>query len=188
MKKVCRGLALMGCILLFYGCAPKNRELEQGMALRRQVLAAKTCRFDAEVTADYGDKLYAFSMTCTGDSQGAMDFSVTAPETISGITGRISDAGGKLTFEETALQFPLMADDTLSPVSAPWIFLKTLRSGYLTSAGPDGEQLRLTIDDSYADDALQVDIWLKENVPVRAEILHDGRRILSMSIANFGVS
>ena len=82
-----------------------------------------------------------------------------------------------------------MTDDQLSPVSAPWIFLRTLRSGYLTSAGMDGEQLRLTINDSYEEDALQLDIWLDgDDVPVRAEILYDGRRILSLSVKKFKIS
>jgi hypothetical protein len=48
--------------------------------------------------------------------------------------------------------------------------------------------LRLTIDDSYEEDALKVDIWLDEtDTPVRAEILYDGRRILTLIIKNFTI-
>lgn len=181
-----RAAVLVFLVVMLSGCSSGNKELERGMALRDRLLSGQGCSFDAEVTADYGDKLYDFSMACQGDAQGNLSFTVTAPETIAGITGTVSDSGGKLTFDDTALHFELMADDQLSPVSAPWIFLKTLRSGYLTSAGMDGEQLRLTIDDSYEEDALQLDIWLDGNdVPVRAEILYDGRRILSLSIKNF---
>lgn len=42
--------------------------------------------------------------------------------------------------------------------------MKTLRSGYITSAGMDGGRLRLTIDDSYEDDALHLDIWLGRTI------------------------
>lgn len=184
-----RAALLVFFLVILSGCSSENRELERGMALRDKLLSSNGCSFDAAITADYGDKLYEFDMACQGDAQGNLSFTVTEPETIAGITGTVSDTGGRLTFDDTALQFNLMADDQLSPVSAPWIFLKTLRSGYLTSAGMEGEALRLTIDDSYEDDALQLDIWVDGNdVPVRAEILYDGRRILSLAVTNFVIS
>lgn len=171
------------------GCSGAAKEIEWGMALRSKLLKATSCTFDAEITADYGDKLYQFSMACQGDAQGNMTFTVTAPETIAGITGKIAQGEGRLTFDDAALQFDLMADGQVTPVSAPWILLKTLRSGCLTAAGVEGDLLRLTIDDSYEDDALRLDIWLDaENIPVRGEILYDGRRILSVSVTNFVIA
>lgn len=156
------------------------------MKLRSDILAAKQCTFDTEITADYGDKIHTFSVSCQGNSDGSLKFTVTAPESISGITGEISENGGKLTFADTALQFDTMADDLISPVSAPWIFYSTLRGGYLTAAGMEEELLRLTINDSYEEDALQLDIWLDQhNKPVRAEILHENRRIICMTVTNF---
>lgn len=158
------------------------------MALRSRILQSQQCSFDAEITADYGDKLHQFAVSCQGDNNGDLTFLVNQPETISGITGKLTDSGGKLTFDETALQFDTMADDQITPVSAPWIFLKTLRSGNLTSAGMEGDLLRLSIDDSYEEDALHLDIWLdEEDTPKRAEILYAGRRILSLDVKNFQI-
>ena len=152
----------------------------------RAKLLTSSVSFDGEITADYGSEIHNFSVYCEGDSQGNLGFKVTAPETIAGITGRMNGGEGKLTFRDTVLAFPLLAEDQLSPVSTPWIFYTTLRSGYLTSAGMEEDLLRLTIDDSYEEDALTVDIWLDANdSPVRAEILYDGRRILTMVIQNF---
>ena len=182
MKK----LSVLLIVLLFLGgCSGKQEELERAMTLRAKLLASE-CSFDAKITADYGDKLYVFAMTCQGDSRGNLAFTVTEPESIAGIKGILSQDGGKLTFDDTALAFPLMADEQLTPVSAPWIFLKTLRGGYLTSANTEEELLHLTIDDSYEEDALQLDIWLNgENHPVQADILYDGRRILTVQVSNF---
>ena len=46
--------------------------------------------------------------------------------------------------------------------------------------------LHLTIDDSYEEDALQLDIWLDgQNLPVQSDILYDGRRILTVQVSNF---
>ena len=176
-------------LLFLAGCSSASTEIDRGMALRSKLLQASHTSFDTAITADYGDKAYEFAMACRGDDKGNVTFTVTAPESIAGITGSIANGDGKLTFENTALHFELMTDDQLSPVSAPWIFLKTLRSGYLTSAGLEEQQLRLTIDDSYEEDALQLDIWLNtDDLPERAEILYNGRNILSLTVKNFEIA
>ncbi len=179
--------SLLLALVLLTGCGNKDEELSRGMALRANMLPSAVS-FDAEITADYGDELHTFNVYCEGDSQGNLGFRVTAPETLADITGHIEAGEGKLTFRDTVLAFPLLAEDQLSPVSAPWIFYTTLRGGYLTAAGMEEELLRLTIDDSYAEDALTVDIWLNEkDLPIRAEILYDGRRILTLAIKNFQI-
>ena len=183
MKKLA-GLFVL--LLILTGCHQASGPLHQAMTFREDLLEAKGCSFDAAVTADYGDSLHSFSMACQGDGQGNLTFTVTGPESISGITGRIRQSGGELIFDDTALQFTLLTDRQLSPGSAPWIFLKTLRSGYLTSAAQEEEGIRISADDSYEDDALHLDIRLsKENLPVSAEILWNNRRILTLEIENF---
>lgn len=184
-KRAARVLILLLCLT---GCTGENRELQRGLSLRTALLKGGGCSFTAQVTADYGDKAYTFSMDCVGDEKGDLTFSVTQPDTISGIRGSVSGEGGKLTFEETVLHFDLMADGMLAPVSAPWLLAKTLRSGCITSAGLDGQLLRLSIDDSYADDALHLDIWCDgENLPVKAEICWENRTLLSLAVTNFQI-
>lgn len=185
MKRV---FAVVLAVLMLAGCGLENGELDRAMKLRAELLAAG-CSFDAEITADYGDKIYTFSLTCQGNSAGDVTFEVTAPESIAGITGRVTDEGGFLTFDNAALAFPLLADEQISPVSGPWILLKTLRGGYVTACGAEGEGLRLSVDDSYEEDALHLDIWLDGNdLPTRAEILWDGRRIVTVAVENFRIS
>lgn len=183
-----RLMAMVLLILLLTGCSGDGGELDRAMALRSKLLAASGCSFDAVITADYGDKTYTFSVTCQTDAKGNVTFAVTAPETIAGISGAISDEGGKLTFDDAALGFELLADGQVTPVSAPWLLIKTLRGGYVTSCGMDGQQVRLSIDDSYEKDALHLDIWLDDqDIPRRAEILFRDRRILSLQIDNFNI-
>lgn len=181
MKKC---LPLLLAVVLLCGCG--REEAGVGLSLRETLLAAQGCSFDAVVTADYGDKTYEFSMACIGDAQGNIHFTVTAPETIAGIAGSISTAGGRLTFDDQMLAFPLLADGEVSPVSAPWLFLHTLRGGYIRSGCRVDGGSRLTVDDSYEADALQLEVWLNgQELPVAAEIQWQGRRILSMRVENF---
>lgn len=175
-------------ILLLSGCSGAPKEMEVGLELRSKLLQAAGCSFDAKITADYGDKIHTFVMNCTANSKGDIAFTLVEPQSISGITGNLSGEGGSLTFDDTALYFEWMADDQLSPISAPWILLKTLRSGYLTSACREAGRIRLSIDDSYEKDALRLDVWLNsQNIPEEADILFDGRRILSVSVDNMEI-
>lgn len=183
MKKYLVWIVLL---LLLTGCSGPPGELNEGMKLRSKLLQSSGCSFDTVITADYGDKIHIFSMHCKSDHQGDVIFTVTQPDTISGISGKLTGEGGDLTFEDTVLHFEWMAEEQLSPVSAPWILMKTLRSGYMTSACREDGVIRLSMDDSYEKEALRLDIWLNEDqMPERAEILYDAKRILSITVENF---
>lgn len=176
-------ILLLGIVLC--GCSGEDL-LDRALEFRTRMLAASGCIFHAEVTADYGDKLYTFGMDCSADADGKLSFRVAEPETIQGISGSVDNSGGELTFDDTVLQFDLLADRQLSPVSAPWVLVKSLRSGYIASAGEEDGLLRLTLYDSYEDGALQVDVWMDEkDLPVRFEILYKGKRILSVMVKDF---
>ncbi len=183
-----RLLGLILCVMLFGGCGNTEGDLNMALQFRQRLLSGAGCKFSGEITADYGDIIYQFSMDCQGDQQGNLSFSVTAPESISGITGAITDAGGHLTFEGTALAFAPIADGQVTPVTAPWLFLKTLRGGYIASCAKVDGGTYLQIDDSYKDRALHLDIWFNESgTPVRGEILWEGRRVLSINVKDFTI-
>ncbi len=183
MKRI--GILLLFALMLT-GCGGKNRQLEAFMNFRADLLASMGCSFEAVITADYQDALYTFTVSCRSDENGGLTFTVTEPETISGISGRINSEGGALTFDEEVLAFEMLADGQVTPVTAPWILLKTLRGGYVTSCGQAGELLRASIDDSYEEDALRLDVWFnRDHQPVQAEILYADRRILSLEVRNF---
>ena len=76
--------------------------MEIGMELRSKLLQANNCSFEAEITADYGDRIHIFTMDCMADRNGNITFTVTKPESISGIQGTLGGEGGKLTFDNTS--------------------------------------------------------------------------------------
>lgn len=183
MKRV---VACLVSILLLCGCSGTDAQMNRAMELRSKLGNGSGCSFDAVITADYGDETYTFGMQCQADRDGNLSFTVTSPESIAGITGMITEDGGKLTFDAAALAFEMMADEQITPVSGPWLLLRTLRSGYLTSCAQEDQYLRLAVDDSYEEDALHLDIWLDDtDAPVRGEILWGGRRIVSVDVKNF---
>lgn len=182
MKK--RAIAAI-CVFLLTGCNADS-ETERAMALRSELLKAPSSGFQTELTADYGDKSYSFSMDCRFDQMGNMAFQVSAPESIAGIRGSVEGTAGALVFEETVLHFEPIADKLPSPAAAPWILMNTLRSGRICSVCQEEEFLLLSMDDSYEENALRLDIRLnRENVPVYGEILWNNRKIMSMHVSNF---
>ena len=186
MKKV---LPLLLIVVLFTGCSKTPKEMERALTLRTKLLQASSCTFDAEITADYGEILHVFRVNCSVDAQGEVSFRVSAPESIAGITGTLSGKGGALKFDETALYFNLLADGQLSPISAPWVLISALRGGYLTSAGMENGLLRVSVNDSYEEDALNLDVWLDfSDMPKRADICYAGKRILSLELENVQIS
>ena len=68
----------------------------------------------------------------------------------------------------------------------PWIVVEALRGGYIRSTGTDAEFVRLTLDDTYGQQTLQVDVWLTDDLKIdRCEVIWEGRRILSMNVEMF---
>lgn len=173
--------------LVLTGCSAGQAELEEALAFRSGVLGAGSVTFDADITADYTDRVERFSLQCRADSAGAVGFTVTAPEEISGITGTVAGQQGSLTFDDTVLAFPLLARERLSPVSGPWVMLQALRSGYIISCVREADLLHLTVNDSYEEDALTLEIWLRGREVAAAEIAWRGRRQMTMEIRNFSM-
>lgn len=183
MKKL---TALIICLFLLCGCHSSDREIDGALDLRQKLSSANGCQFDCIISADYSDVLYNFSMNCIYDHNGNMRFTVINPESISGISGSIDQNGGKLTFDDKVLAFPILADGYISPVSAPWFFMNTLCGGYIRACGQEGERIRIIIDDTYHENSLQADIWTDQDyLPLFCEFLWQGRRILSIEINNY---
>ena len=182
MKRI---ICIFVMLFLLSGCSVESGNMDRAMALRGK-LQQKEVSFETTITADYGDKIHTFSMECRSDVQGNLPFTVTEPETIAGISGTVAKGSGKLSFDDQVLAFDILADGLISPVSGPWVMVETLRGGYLTSCSQEGELLRVAIDDSYAENALHLDVWIDESdIPQRCEIYWQGRRLLSMDVKNF---
>ena len=167
------------------GCAGPDPAMEAALVLRTRCLAAETVAFTADIRADYITEFEEFSLACQADREGTVAFRVLEPEEIADIGGTVQGTEGTVAFDDTVLAFPLLADGRLSPVSGPWVLMQAIRSGCIIAAGQEGERVHVTIDDSYADNALTVDIWLEDGEVDQAEIAWDGLRCMTMTFDDF---
>ncbi len=182
-------LKLTAILCLFFfltGCSNANDGIEHAHALRNKLLSGNGCSFVANITADYGEELYTFSLSCQADNQGNITFSVLEPQSICGITGTITAQGGKITFDDKAVAFETIADGQITPVTAPWVLMTTLHGGYLNGCSATDDGFLLTIDDSYKDDSLRLNVRIgKDYHPQWAEVFWKNRRVLTLTVENF---
>ena len=70
-------VALILCVsVLLCGCKASNKTIDQAILFRNKILDSNGCNFRATINADYGDKIYIFSMECAADKEGNLSFSI----------------------------------------------------------------------------------------------------------------
>lgn len=181
-----RMLPILFLFALLTGCGGE-KGVEEATSIRSRILQGERCEFTAEITADYSDAVYVFKMHCVCDASGNIHFEVISPDSIAGITGQLQGDGGRLTFDEHALLFSLLADGRLSPVSGPWILMRALRSGYISGCESSEDGLTIHIDDTYDQNALQVIVKTQQQLPILGEVYDHGKRILTIYIEDFSI-
>ena len=185
--KLKRIVILTVCVFLLSACvsACGNRvdDLAPMMQLRQDLAKADGCSFLAEITADYGDRIYNFTLKCTTNATGDAYFEVMKPESIAGISGRVSPIGGKLEFDDQVLLFSGLTQGQITPVIAPWLMIKAITGGYISAVNND---MVVTINDTFSGDELLTLLTLQENArPSYCELFYKNRRILSLHISDF---
>lgn len=179
-------LGVLLAVLLFLSGCTGTEETQDRLLQLRQSLSKSDFAFIANISADFGEHTYSFSLDCRFGADGAMTFCVQSPDTIAGITGKIEAGGGLLTFDDKSVGFFLLADGIVSPVSAPWLAIKGLRGGYLSSWRQEGERILVCIDDTFEGEKVSFDFGISnDDLPQSADIYWEGRRIIAISIESF---
>ena len=181
-----RCLIIIVSFFVLLGCSKENAQIEKIVELRDRIQSSKECRFEAAVTLDYGDSVYSFRAICATDEENNMSIDILEPASISGVRAQITGSSGKLTFDEEVLAFEMIANDQITPICVPWLLIEALRGGYINACGSGDHGVFARIDDSFNKTEFSIEVWLdSENVPCEAEMLWEGKRIVSIQIDNF---
>lgn len=175
---------VMLMLVMLTGCR-KEEPTQRAVDLRTALLSAQGCSFTAHIRADYGEKVYDFSL----DADYASDkttLTVTAPKEIAGISAVTDKDGTSLQFDGAELAMGKLANGLVSPILVPWILGQCWTGEYISCAGKDAELYRVTYLKGYDEEELQVDTWLDEDdIPVYAEIFYGDTRCITVQIENF---
>lgn len=179
---------LLATILLFSACAKdgQNSELQPAIDFRAKLLNAGGASFTAEVTADYGEEVYTFTLACRYQTDGKTEITVTAPDTLSGIRAQIENDTGRLTFFDTELTFGTLADGNITPLSAPAVLGRVWQSAYIAASGKEDKNLRVSYEDGNDTDQLLADTWFSQKgIPIYAELCYNEICVLRLNISDF---
>lgn len=179
-------LSTILAILLLTGCSTQSDGVSEALQLRQRLTKGEGASFVTAVTADYGDRIYTFTMECVAKSTGAVDFTVVSPETISGIRGTVSEGVGKLTFDDKVLLFEPLTQGQLTPAIGPWLMIKAIQGGYIRSLADADDCKEITFDDTLGSENYQLVLTLgKDQTPTFCQVFWNNRRILSLTISDF---
>ena len=104
-KKLTALLLALPALLCACAGKPAKQDLAQPALDFRQALLENGCSFEAEITADFEDYVYSFTLSCEEDSDGSMQMRILAPDTLAGITAQIEGERAKLVFGDTEAAF-----------------------------------------------------------------------------------
>lgn len=182
-KRLATGFFL---IFLLTGCGASAKEhAQKAMDFRTALMESGGCGFTAQVTADYGDYVYVFTMDCQADREKTR-LHVTQPQELAGIGLTVEQNGRKITFDDMELEFGALGSGLVSPVTAPWLLTQCWVGEYIAFTGADDDLNRVTYLRGYDDEELTVDTWFDgRNVPVYAEVSLDDVRCLTIRLTDF---
>lgn len=128
--------ALMMTLVLLAGCGRGGQENirsaeELALNIRAEYLAITSCTAAADITADYGQRVYEYSMSISWEKGGETVLTITAPESIAGITARIQDGTSYLEYDGVSLETGALSGAGLSPIEVVPAVLNYILSGYI---------------------------------------------------------
>ena len=178
--------------LLLAGCGRLEvSEAEQlALEIRGEYLELERCSASLEITADYGQRVYQFKMDAQVQGEDAV-LTLTAPETVAGLTARWAGEAGTLEYDGVAVETGSLDPEGLDPVSAFPVLLEAARSGYLTACAleEDGTVLRVDCGDPAGTpgQGTETTLWFdgETGALLRGEIRVDGFRVIGCTCTAF---
>ena len=180
---------MMAPALLLCGCAGGRADLDRVQALREEYAALTACSGTAELTADYGRRVYEYTVEFSLED-GALILTVTAPEEVAGVTARAAEGETTLAYDGAELETGALSPDGLSPLSALPALLDRAARGFSDSCGKeeDGAVFRVDYRDPEASPGVgaEASLWFgPEGDLLRGELYQDGRMVIRCELTDF---
>ena len=193
-KRLC---ALMMTLPLLAGCGRGGNggNSADGLALtiRTEYLAMTACSATAEITADYGQRVYEYTLSVSWQKGGETVLTVVEPELIAGITARIRDGSAVLEYDGASLETGLLSGDGLSPMDAVPAMREYILTGYIAECDfedtEEGRRLWLCCraPEQSPGTGTEAAFWfdVDSHALTRAEILSDGYTVIRCVFIDF---
>ena len=179
-------------LMLLPGCSAGggvSKAEQQALLIRSEYLEHPAYSSAVRVISDYGQRVYEYEMTVTGDGDETT-LVLTEPDEVAGMTAHLSGSASQLEFEDLVLETGPLDAEGLSPASAVPAMVSAVREGYISTCSftEDG---RLRVDccdpEQKPDRGTAVSLWFANDTHAltSGEILVDGSRVITCEFSNF---
>ncbi len=180
-------------LALLCACGGGNADNELVLSLREDFQNMDAWSGEMELTADYGQRVYAYSVSFTGDREEGTTLTITAPEEAAGITAVAKEGQTWLDYDGVRLETGPLDPQGLSPMDALPALLTELETGTVAEVGTetDGDlsRLRLTLRDPEVTPGTgrETVFWFDkaQKTLLRAELRNDGATVVSCVFSSF---
>lgn len=182
-------LVLALCLTLGGCAASEDGAVQEALDFRTSLLAADSCTFTADVTADYGQRVGNFTLECayTPETNGA-ELTVTSPDSIAGISAAVDGDKANVIFEDVSLELGTLAGGQVAPLQLPQLLGDAWTYGYVDSQSEEGDGILVTYRSGYDDEELLVFTRFDSSMtPIQAEVYCDGICVLTAALADYQV-
>lgn len=177
----------MAALVLLCGC---GRSAEMSAEdVRAHFASLDSCTAHLKIISDLDESVLEFESDYVYNREDSDSFTLTAPESVAGIGGRISgEENGAFTLQYNDLQLDdiVPRHTGLTPADAWFCLLNDLRytaPAQVWSEHTNGESL-LVLRYEKAGDSVEKQVWLRQSdlQPVYAELYADGARVLTIQV------
>ena len=181
---------MMAAVVSLTGCGQGVEAEQQALNMRGQYLSDTPCSMVAELTADYGQRVYTFTVSADV-TQEEMTLTIQEPDLLSGITAHLTEDSSSLVYDGLVLELGELDVDGLSPMEAIPALFESIRGDYMAECILNEEDATLTIH--YTDPDQQQETGRETTVVFetetgaikQGEINVDGRRVITLTCQEF---
>lgn len=147
MRKTLSCVLMMTLILSACGRAEEESPEHLAAAIRAEYLALSGWSSVVELTAEYGEKVFCFTVDAHWKRQGDTVIAVKEPELIAGITARIREGETLLEYDGAGISIGPLDPAGLTPVAAVPLLMECIITGYMARCSwlGQGEGRELTV-------------------------------------------
>ena len=192
MRRIWSAVPLIA--LLLTGCGGKGTQADDlALVIRGEYLEMAGCTASLEVHADYGSRVCDYAMDAAWTEEGGLTLTLTAPEEVAGVTGRVLAGETALEFDGMYVETGPLDEAGLSPMDAFPALLAAVREGYVAQStleeGEAEQVLHLTVRDPEGTpgEGREIQLWLSaaSGALLRGEISRDGVTVLTCEVTGF---
>lgn len=192
MKTWRRSLLLLTATsaLLLTGCTGGGSSTKGKLEAAQSVYRTMSgCTAQAEITADYGQRVYGYTVDLTVKG-GSGVMTVKEPENLAGTVLTWSDGETRLAFDGAELDTGALSDSGLSPADAMPTILTACQGGEIVDCCMEeqaGAQVLHGTLDLDGDQGGQIQCWFQPDSYglLRAELSQDGVTVVTMQFSDF---